>query len=625
KITGGYWHRRRKTNRKASLPAQYGQLRETGRADAFCLQWKEGMPNRPHFFWDSDLAKWIEACAYVLMEHPDPEMEKACDEVIDQMEKAQWEDGYLNIYYSTVSKGGRWTNLLFMHELYCAGHLMEAAVEYHAATGKDKFLRIMCRYADHIHSVFGRDPGKLRGVPGHEEIELALVKLHKATGEKRYLDLACYFIDERGQSPNHFEVEARVNNLERKHNYDRPGTGKYAYVQADVPVREQTDANGHSVRAMYLYSGMADIALLTGDDSLRASCVRLYESTVNRRMYITGGIGSSSDVERFTFDYDLPQETAYAETCASIGLVFFTRRMFELEKDGKYVDTMERALYNGVMGGISLDGKSFFYANPLAVKTEAVDRQTLGFSHHMGYQRQPWFGCACCPPNLARLLSSLDRYFASACGDTLYVHLYNDCEYEGEGWTLIQKTDYPWDGTVEFSFCSKGPISLDLALRIPGWCRNFKLLMNNVPLDILPVKGYVHLPGEYKDGDIIQLVLDMPVEKIMSHPAARQNTGKIALKRGPIIYCAEAEDNGFDLFTVALDPDDAFTPVHDPDFLGGCTFLEGDVRLFSPEGFEDAMYISYREQYRPARLKLIPYSHWTNRNPGDMAVWFNRK
>lgn len=619
-------HQRRETNRTVTLAAQYRQLKETGRLDALKLRWKDGMNQKPHCFWDSDVAKWMEACAYSLETHPDPDMEQICDDVIADLEQAQWEDGYLNSYFTVVAPEKRWTDLHSMHELYCAGHLMEAAVAYFHATGKDKFLRIVCRYADHIASVFGREPGKIRGYPGHEEIELALVKLYRTTGNPSYLNLSRYFIDERGQAPPHyFDLEKERNRLVRTYDYDRPLTGKYAYYQAHVPVREQSKADGHAVRAMYLFSGMADLAALDKDPSLREACLRLYENTVFHRMYLTGGLGSCSDVERFTFDYDLPSETAYAETCAAIGLVFFCRRMFFLEGDGKYMDTLERALYNGVLSGVGLDGVSFFYANPLAVKKEAVDRLTLFRSSHMGYIRRPWFGCACCPTNTARLLASLGSYCYSIRDSGISVDLYADSLFSHGRFTLRQSTNYPWDGRVEFTVESQPEAPLSLFLRIPGWCRSYEIRKNGERLSRKPEKGYVDIGNGLRKGDRLVLDLDMPVEAVMSHPESRETAGKAALQRGPVVYCAESADNPFNLFSAALFPDGIYLARRNPDLLGGSTFLEGTAYLFSDEGFSDTPYPPCREQFREHRILLIPYFLWGNREPGDMTVWFWRK
>jgi DUF1680 family protein len=393
-IDDSFWALRRKTNCEVSVPHQYAMNEETGRIDAWRLQWKPGTEPKPHIFWDSDVAKWIESASYCLAEKRDPVMEGHIDDVVDLMAKAQLPDGYLNSHFIQVEPGMRWKNLGHWHELYCAGHLMEAAVAYYQATGKRKMLDVIVRYADHIDARFG--PGKHAGTSGHPEIELALVKLYRATGEKRYLDLALFFLDQRGQKPSVFQREMEQLTPEQAANHKaffvKPdGSFNTEYNQDHLPVREQTVPVGHAVRAMYLYSGMADVGALTGDRSLVDAGLRIWDALTTKRMYLTGGIGPSGDNEGFTADHDLPNDTAYCETCASVGLVFWAHRLLQIEKDARFADVLERALYNGALAGIALDGKRFFYENPL---------ESDG-THH----RQGWFGCACCPGNISRLIA----------------------------------------------------------------------------------------------------------------------------------------------------------------------------------------------------------------------------
>jgi len=623
RLTGGYWKQRCDINRTVTLDTEYEQLKVTGRLYTFRQLWKEGEPFEPHQFWDSDIAKWIEAVSYSIIHYPDKELEKKVDAVIDEMETAQWEDGYLNSYYSVKGMSKRWTNLRIMHELYCAGHLMEAAVAYHQATGKDKFLKIMCRYADHIDSVFGPRKGQLRGYPGHEEIELALVKLYHETGEERYLKLSEFFVTERGTQPHYYDWEIK-NYDEGWKDWTRRGTNKlYYYCQAHEPVTEQNEIVGHSVRALYFLSGVADIAEATGNEDLLKACERLYDNMVNRRMYITGGVGDTPDIERFSYDYNLPNETAYAETCAAIASVFFCHRMLNITRDGKYADTMELTLHNGIMSGISLDGTEFFYANPLTVEAQAVDEDTLEIKKHMGYKRRKWFGCACCPPNLARLLSSLGMYFYSRDCDAIYINLYGDSEYASEDIKITQTTNYPWDELVNISIGCDTPYKGSIALRIPGWCRKLGIKVNGSEARPEYRKGYAYIKREWMDGDSIELILEMPVEKLQAHPYVRHNTGKLALKRGPVVYCLEEEDNGKHLNTLFIKPTDHFNVRHDPDFLGGCAYLTGQAFRISSEGFENTLYAPYSPEYMPVPIKAIPYAMWTNRTPGDMTVWLN--
>jgi len=623
KITGGYWKARTDINRDVTLQTEYEQLRETGRLYTFRQEWKEGIPNKPHYFWDSDIAKWIEACAYSLVNFPDAKLEKQIDDVIVDIETAQWEDGYLNSYYTVVEKEKRWTNILIKHELYCAGHLMEAAVEYYKATGKDKLLKVMCRYADHIDSVFGSQNGKLNGYPGHEEIELALVKLYKTTGEERYLKLSEYFVTERGTKPSYYDWEETQNPDLLRYNRNRGTTKPYAYVQAHVPVTEQKTIEGHSVRALYYLAGVADIAEETGNTALLEACEKLYDNMVNKRMYITGGIGDTHDIERFSYDYNLPNETAYAETCAAIASVFFCSRMLNITRNGKYGDTMELTLHNGVMSGISLDGTEFFYANPLAVEARAIDEETLEIKSNMGYKRRKWFGCACCPPNIARLLSSLGQYFYSYDCDTVYVNLYGDSEFAHESMKIRQSTNYPWDGDIKLKVNCNSDCQKNLALRIPGWCKRLSIRVNGRDTTTEFKKGYAYIDRTWHNGDEVDIVLEMPVEKIQAHPYVRHNVRKIALKRGPIVYCIEEEDNGNHLAALAVRPYEEFTAIYDPGLLGGCTYLTGPAYRLSAKEFGDVLYRPYSPDYEKTKIKAIPYSMWTNRNPGDMTVWIN--
>ena len=438
--TDGFWKDRVGTNRRVTVPVCYRKLEESGRIENWQLGWKPGQ-QKPHFFWDSDTAKWIEAAAYCLETRRDARLEKRVDGVIDLIEAAQQPDGYLNTYFTAVEPERRWTNLMYLHELYCAGHRIEAAVAYHRATGKRKLLDVLCRYADHIDKVFGSKRGQLRGYDGHPEIELALVRLADATGERRYLDLAKFFVDERGRQPHFFDIEGKRQTRLIAWD-DRPDMEIYRTFQAHKPVREQSNAVGHSVRACYLYAGMADVAARTGDRELLRACRRLWRSMTERRMYVTGGVGSTRFNEQFTFDYDLPNEDAYAETCAAIALVFFAHRMLQIDADGCYADVMERALFNGVISGVSLDGKRFFYDNLLAVHPERH-----AYSRQKPSHRQDWYGCACCPPNLARLLASLGRYVYSTGRGSLHVHLYgaNESRLEVAGVKvgIRQESAYP--------------------------------------------------------------------------------------------------------------------------------------------------------------------------------------
>ena len=611
-----FWAPRLAVNRTVTLAREYELLRQTGRLDAFNPRVKN-----VHQYWDSDTAKWIEAASYALGTAPDPVLQRRVDAVVRRYVRAQQADGYLNAYYQRVAPDKRWTNLRDMHELYCAGHLMEAAVARYAADGRDDLLQALCRYADHIGTVFGTGKGQKRGYPGHPELELALMRLFRATGRKRYLDLAAYFVNERGRYPYYFDIEAQARG-------DKPSAEKrgqaYNYCQAHLPLREQVTAEGHAVRACYLYAGMADVAAATGDAGLKRACRRIWKNIVTRRMYVTGGIGSSFAGERFTVDYDLPDEGAYAETCASIALVFFARRMLDLELDGATGDVMETALYNGVAAGVSLDGARFFYANRLAVYPALMERRING--QPFTSFRQPWFGCACCPPNIARLYASLGAYVASAAADRIALHLYAAGEIEapvGNGVArLALETDYPWDGEVAIAVTPDRPRRFALGLRLPGWCARPVLRLNGrrQPLAPLVRSGYAWIDREWQAGDRVDLSLPMTVERVEAHPSARQAAGQVALRRGPVVYCLEACDNGPDLADLMLPRRASLVAERSP-ILGGCVVIKGRAARRSRAGWEGNLYRAARSPRVPVAFQAVPYCLWNNRADGEMRVW----
>ena len=608
-IEDEFWAPRLRANRERTLPIEYQQCRSTGRIDAFRLTWRPGQTPVPHIFWDSDVAKWIEAASYTLATHPDPQLDALLDKVIALVASAQQPDGYLNTPFTVVEPEKRWANLRDCHELYCAGHLIEAGVAHFQATGKRTLLEVVQRYADHIATVFGTGPGQKRGYPGHEEIELALVKLYRATGERKYLSLSQYFVDERGRPPHYFDLEARARGDDPKDYWAKT----HAYTQSHLPVREQQEVVGHAVRAMYLYSAMADLAGELGDDTLLAACERLWNHLCTRNLYITGAIGPSARNEGFTTDYDLPNETAYAETCAAIGLVFWNHRLLQLACDRRYADVMERALYNGVLGGVSLDGERFFYENPLA---------SLG-QHH----RQPWFDCACCPPNIARVLASLGQYVYGQSETEVAVHLYVQgtarLEVGGQEVILRQETRYPWEGTVQLRLQMERPAAFALRLRIPGWCRSASLSMNGAPVDIAGrlERGYARLERLWQPGDRLALELAMPVERMVAHPDIRQDTGQVALQRGPLVYCLEESDHAVPLQRISLPRQAELSARFDPNLLGGVVTITGTALAADAGGWEGTLYRPRAPQQVPCTLAAIPYYTWDNRRPGPMRVW----
>ena len=495
----------------------------------------------------------------------------------------------------------------------------------------------MLRYVDYIDSVFGPEEGKLKGYPGHPVLEMALMRLYDLTKDQKYLRLAKYFIDQRGQSPLYFEEEDQKYG---NSNYWADSYFNYQYYQAGKPVREQTDAEGHAVRALYLYSGMADVARETGDAELAGACLRLWKSTVEKRMYITGAVGSSEYGEAFTFDYDLPNDTIYGETCASIGLIFFARRMLSLDANGEYADVMERALYNGVLSGMQLDGKSFFYVNPLEVLPEACIKDHN--KRHVKFERQKWFSCACCPPNLIRLLSSLEDYIYSVNGNDIYVHLYAAGTLELDDISLKVKTDYPWDGKITITVSAETPVRKALKLRIPGWCRNSSLKIwedngddeeadlygsfgNDVVIEA--ADGYLTIDHEWKNGDTVELILDMPVEVVRVNPRVYEDAGKAAVQRGPIVYCLEEADNGRNLHLLRFKSDRSrdFTAKWNPDKLGGIVEITGPGIREKDSGWGNTLYSSVNMiEEEDVSLTWIPYYSWANREPGEMRVFIRR-
>ena len=629
RIGDAFWSRTRETVRREGIPYQWRALNDQipDAEPSYCMRnfriaaGREKGKHAGFVFQDSDVAKWIEGAAFSLRWHPDPELEKTIDGAIDEVVAAQQPDGYLDTYYIINGLDRRWTNLKDHHELYCAGHLIEAAVACYQVTGKRVLLDAVIRYVDYIDSVLGPESGKLHGYPGHPVIEMALMRLYDVTGDSKHLRLAKYFVDQRGQKPLYFEEEDA-----RNHNafYWKDSYFKYQYYQAGVPIREQTEAQGHSVRAMYLYSGVADVARETGDEELKAVCRRLWDSTVKRRMYVTGSIGSSEYGEAFTFDYDLPNDTIYGETCAAIGLVFFARRMLTLEAKGEYADVMERALYNGVISGMQLDGKKFFYVNPLEVLPEASLKDQ--HKRHVKVERQKWFGCACCPPNIIRLLASLEDYIYSVNEKDVFVHLYVggglDAEVNGSPVSLHVQTNYPWEGTVSIRINDSAAFALKL--RVPGWCRSWVIKINGIEACPEVTDGYMTLDREWAAGDQIELCFDMPVELVRANPRVYEDAGKVAVSRGPLIYCLEEADNTRNLHLVKLTgvgPDDFEAQWH-PEKLSGIMELHSPGLIETDAGWGDALFSTVNTiESQPARLTWIPYYSWANRHPGEMRVW----
>ena len=595
KITGGYWKARQDINRSVTLKAVYDRFNETGRFEALKCDLRDGDTNIPHIFWDSDVAKWIEGASYILHSEKNDQAVEIIENAIDLIIKNSDENGYFNSHFLVAEKENRF-RLRECHELYCAGHLIEAAVAYYELTGKDRFLNAVKKYADYIERAFKIDNTAAFITPGHPEIELALVRLYKATGEKRYIELAKYFIDKRG-------------------NCDEPGiytdwANEY-YSQDEIPVRERKTAEGHCVRALYLMCAAADIAYIYKDNDLKTACERFFDSIVNKRMYITGGVGSSNIGESFTIDYDLPNRTAYAETCAAISLAMFAERMLKFGADSRYSDIIERTMYNGIMSGISLDGKSFFYENPLEIDPDFnnINTSTKVKERFPITQRVEVFDCSCCPPNIMRFVASISGLIYGFDDNTVYINQYMNSEGDVNGIKISQKTEYPNNGKITVR-CNSN--KKQIAFRIPCWCKSFNI---NKKYSIKNGYAYVDLDSE----ENIELELDMPVRIISANRRIHSDAGRIAVMRGPVVYCAEGIDNGVDIKSIALPAESVFE-------LAESEFLLPILKTEAYRPFEsDSLYYEAVDDYEKIPLTLIPYYAFANRGESEMQVWLLRK
>lgn len=542
-------------------------------------------------FQDSDLAKWIEAVAYCLESKKDERLEALADEAIDIICRAQADNGYINTLYTINNPEKAFTNLRDHHELYCFGHLTEGAIAYYNATGKDKLLNAVIRYADLICDTFGE--GKKEGYDGHEIAEMALVKLYRTTNNKKYLNTARLFIERRGTKPYYFDAE---------HNIENDDKIRYEYNQAHIPVSEQKEAVGHAVRAVYLYSGMADVAQETGNERLFENCKSLFKNITERKMYITGGIGSTKDGEAFTFDYDLPNDLAYAESCASVGLVFFAQRMLQADFDSKYADVIERCIYNGILSGIAEDGKSFFYVNPLEVNPIACKKDSR--KSHIKPVRQKWFNCACCPPNMARLIADISEYCFTQTDNTVFINQYIGAKAKCKNAYIEIEETYLENGNVKIKITPEKPFYI--ALRIPCWCKSFSFSAKTDKTE----KGYAYFLIDSQTE--IYAEFSTEIRMVKCSPKVRSNIGKAAVCRGPIVYCLEEVDNGSDLHLLRL--------AKKPDF--------GYYKdIITAKGFREIiksekLYEDYTEPEKiPAVLKFIPYYKWANRGENEMSVY----
>lgn len=591
KIHDKFWSPRIETNRTVSIPHSLKMLEESGTIRNFEIAARR---ERTGFtglvFQDSDLYKSLEAAAYSLANHPDLALEKKLDEIIGKIAAAQMPDGYLNTWYQIKEPENRLTDLANNHELYCVGHMYEAAVAFYEATGKTSLLEVAKKNADFLAQTFGKEGRE--GYCGHPEIELALMKLWRVTKQQRYFDLARFFVETRG---SHF--------FAKEHKWD-PAKYDGTYWLDDVPIYDHKNIKGHAVRACYLFSGVTDVAAETKDARLLSMLDRVWKNTTYRNMYITGGIGPSAHNEGFTVDYDLPNDTAYQETCASIALLQWNHRLGMMYGDSKYWDQVERSLYNGFLSGVSLTGDRFFYVNPLGSKG----------THH----RSGWFSCACCPPNVTRTLASLGQYLYAKSDKELLVNVFIDSTVQTEVGpdkvTLNVKTDYPWNGKVVLE--PKGFKSSTLAIRVPEWCSKASISAPGV--NSATVNGYLKI-WNFKEGQPITIDFPMPVERIAANPEVKANMGKTAIQRGPVVYCLEQADTQVDPAQIFLPLSAKLTPKASTE-LGGVTVLTGQAFATERESWTKTLYKPAGNP-KPIDVVAIPYYAWDNRTPGGMAVW----
>lgn len=589
-ITGGFWAQKQKLVRDVTVKAVYDRFYETGRIDAFKCD-----PNasiKPHIYWDSDVAKWIEGVAYLTMQKKEPELEKIVDEIVDNIEKNQDNDGYFNSFFLLPDERENRFKHRDCHELYCLGHLIEAAVAYYQATGKDKMLKLMCKYADYVENVFKIHASAGFTTPGHEEIELALVRLYECVGDERYLALSKHFVDKKGE-----ENKALTDWADLR------------YCQSHKPVREQETAEGHAVRATYLYCAMADLALKYGDLSLKSACEKIFDNIINKRMYITGGIGSSRFGEAFTVDYDLPNLTSYTESCAALGLALFAHRMLLLTNDSKYAEIVEKVIYNGFLSSISLDGKSFFYTNPLEVipyminkDTSQAEKNQLGLPQT---QRKEVFDCSCCPPNIVRFIPSIANFIYTTEGDTIFVHQFMESTAQialgDKVVTVEQKTDYPYTGSVKITV--KGA-PVRLAVRVPQWSDAYEGESD----------GYLY--KDMADGESFCLDFKPEIKAVYANSNVLSDLGKCALSYGPLVFCIEKQDNPAHPRSIVIDTKGKMSLGYNSSL--DVITIEADCYIIKTD---DKLYSSEPPRLEKSKATFIPYYAFANRGQDDMQVW----
>jgi DUF1680 family protein len=633
-ILAGFWQERQRLNFNSSIPAVMKTFEDTGRIRALTQDLKNDEEH--HIFWESDLAKWLEAVFVSLQKNPDNELNKYAENLTEKIISNQEENGYLNSYFTFFEPENKFQNLKVRHELYCAGHLMEAALEHLKLNGTSRFYDAMERYMDHIASTFGIEPGKKRGYPGHQEIELALLKAYEQTGKQKFLDLADYFLSERGSKPHYYDEEERQLKLKEKELdlSDYPseirdfismlnsGEDKnYNYLQAhDLPVNQKT-AEGHSVRALYMYTAMADLARIKKDPMMLQACKSLWRNIVDRRIYVHGGVGSSHIGERFTFDYDLPNDIAYAETCASIALMFFAERLSRIERNSEYTDIIEKVLYNTILASTSANGKGFFYDNYLECIPEF-----LVFHQRRHGIRDEYHTCSCCPPNITRLIADLGRYIYSSCSEGINVHQYISSEssfkIDGDSVHLKQDSGFPWKGSSNLTLNKVSGKEFSLFIRVPEWDQNMKVEINGNNVSFKKIKGYAQIKRTWKEGDEVSLSFDLKPRVVRSLSKVRYNVQRACVFRGPLLYCMESIDNGPYLNQILMNQDQKLEAVDD-ELFEGCISLSGDMIRLNDS--TDVLYSSSKPELRKTKVKLIPYFLWANRGENEMLVWINEK
>lgn len=623
-ITDAFWKRYTDLVEDVIIPYQWDIMNDNipGVESSHCLEnfkIAAGLKKGQFYgavFQDTDVAKWLEAVGYSLAEKKNEKLEKLADDAIDVIVQAQQKDGYLDTYFIIKEPEQRWRNLCEGHELYSAGHMIEAAIAYYEGTGKRKLLDSMIRLADLICRTFGPEEGQNHGYPGHQEIELALVRLYRVTQDKKYLKQAKYFLDIRGVGENYFLVERKQKNFKRifpeLEDYDP------AYSQSHEPVRKQKTAEGHAVRAVYMYSAMADVAEEYQDKELMEACENLWENITQKRMYITGGIGSSGFLERFTTDYDLQNDSNYSETCASIGMALFSLRMANITRDSRYAEVMEQELYNNILAGIAQDGKSFFYVNPLEIKPRQCMPHTS--RAHVKARRQKWFGVACCPPNIARTLASLGQYIYGVDGADIYTHLYignqTDIPVNNDVVQIRIDSMFPWNGNIKVKVQGVKE-KIKLHFRIPSYSENFQLYCNGEEQELKVNNGYAYV--EICENSRIDIQFDMPVAFLHANYKVSEDVGKVAIKRGPIVYCLEEIDNGPDLQCIYLSSKEAH--VRKSRSFPECFEIELQGRRLISKS--EGLYSSDGLSYSDVNIQAIPYAYWNNRREGEMLVWIH--